>query len=255
MVMLVFTLPSFDCVFKVIRDNFDFPKTTTPRDVMDRYRLVYKRDRVGRLVEAQRFLKLRFRVDRFDGALLDELRRAASRTVKREGEFLVFEHLYTERKVTPLNIYLREADPEQRERAVVDYGAAIKELAAANIFPGDFLLKNFGVTRHGRVVFYDYDELCLLTDCRFRRLPPARTPEQELEPEPWFRVGENDVFPEEFRSFLGLPSPLRETFEEHHSDLFKPEFWKNLQNQHRSGAIPTFFPYPQTEQLKTRDPE
>ena len=250
MVMLVFTLPSYDRVFKVIRDSFSFPKTTSPREVMERYQLVYKRDRVGRLVEAQRFLKLKFRMDRFDRVLLDELLREASRTVKQENEFLVFEHLYTERKVTPLNIYLREAEEEPTYKAVLDYGAAIKELAAANIFPGDFLLKNFGVTRHGRVVFYDYDELCLLTDCCFRQLPPSRTPEDELEAEPWFAVAENDVFPEEFRSFLGLPAPLLEFFEGHHGELFTPKFWTDLQRMHRAGAIPTFFPYPRSEQLQ-----
>jgi len=253
MVMLVFTLPSYDRVFKVIRDNFRFPKTTSPREVMERYRLVYKRDRVGRLVEAQRFLKLEFRMDRFEPELLDELQREASRTVKQEGEFLVFEHLYTERKVTPLNIYIREENDELTCKAVLDYGAAIKELAAANIFPGDFLLKNFGVTRHGRVVFYDYDELCLLTDCRFRRLPPSRIPEDELEAEPWFAVAENDVFPEEFRRFLGLPAHLLGVFEEHHGDLFTPKFWKDLQRMHRAGAIPTFFPYPRSEQLQLKD--
>ena len=253
MVMLVFTLPSYDRVFKVIRDNFGFPKSTTAREVMERYRLVYKRDRVGRLVEAQRFLKLRFPMDRFDPELRDELLREASRTVKQEDGFLVFEHLYTERKVTPLNIYLREENEDATYKAVLDYGAAIKELASANIFPGDFLLKNFGVTRHGRVVFYDYDELCLLTDCCFRQLPPSRTPEEELESEPWFSVAENDVFPEEFRRFLGLPARLREVFEEHHGDLFTPKFWKELQRMHRVGAIPTFFPYPRDEQLRVGD--
>jgi isocitrate dehydrogenase kinase/phosphatase len=254
MVMVVFTLPSYDRVFKVIRNSFCFPKSTTPRDVIERYRLVYTRDRVGRLVEAQRFLHLEIKIDRFSGDLLDELLREASNVVRREGSFLVFEHLYTERKVTPLNLYLQQADPESARLALIDYGAAIKELAAANIFPGDFLMKNFGVTRHGRVVFYDYDELCLLTDCRFRRLPPPRTPEDELASEPWFAAADGDVFPEEFRSFLGLPAGLRRSFEARHGDLFTTEFWRSLQDFHRAGAMLDFFPYPDSERLHGEDP-
>jgi isocitrate dehydrogenase kinase/phosphatase len=250
MVMLVFTLPSFDRVFKVIRDSFAFPKNTTARDVKKRYRLVFKRDRVGRLVEAQLFKHLKIKLDRFEDDLLDELLREASRAVKREGDFLVFGHLYMERKVTPLNLYLHEADEKTAREAVVDYGAAIKELAAANIFPGDFLLKNFGVTRHGRVVFYDYDELCLLTDCKFRRMPTPRTPEEELASEPWFAVADNDVFPEEFRKFLGLPEPLFGVFDELHGDVFKSEFWRDLQVLHREGAILDFYPYPDSERLR-----
>jgi len=173
----------------------------------------------------------------------------ASRTVRRENEFLVFDLLYTERKVRPLNLYLREVSDELACKAIVDYGTAIKELAAANIFPGDFLLKNFGVTRHGRVVFYDYDELCLLTDCTFRRLPPPRTPEDELAAEPWFSVDEHDIFPEEFRSFLGLRGPLLQVFERHHADLFTARFWREMQEQHRNGVLLNFFPYPDSERL------
>jgi len=253
MVMLVFTLPSYDRVFKVIRDNFSFPKTTTPRDVIERYRLVFKHDRVGRLVEAQRFKDLKFKMSRFEQGLLDELLGEASHVVKRKGDFLVFQHLYTERKVTPLNLYLRDATAEQARAAVTEYGTAIKELAAANIFPGDFLLKNFGVTRHGRVVFYDYDELCLLTDCRFRRMPQPRTPEEELASEPWFAVAENDVFPEEFRNFLGLNEEQLAVFDARHGDLFTTEFWCDLQRLQRERAMLDFFPYPQNERLRTED--
>ena len=254
LVMIVFTLPSYDRVFKVIRDAFVFPKNTTPRDVIERYRLVYRHDRVGRLVEAQRFRHLEIKAERFSDALLEELLAEATRSVKRDGDALAFDHLYVERKVTPLNVYLREADDEAACAAVIDYGAAIKELAAANIFPGDFLLKNFGVTRHGRVVFYDYDELCLLTDCTFRRLPVARTVEEELAAEPWFAPGEADIFPEEFRRFLGLPEALAELFERHHGDVFTAEFWLSLQRLHRDGRILNFFPYPRGERLHDEDP-
>ena len=159
---------------------------------------------------------------------------------------MIIDHVYTERRIRPLNMYLRQESPEAARAATIDYGHAIRELAAANIFPGDFLLKNFGVTRHGRVVFYDYDELCLLTDCVFRRLPPPRTPEDEMAAEPWFTVGANDVFPEEFERFLGFPEALRGVFDRHHSELFDPAFWLALQQRHRDGEILDFFPY-QTE--------
>jgi len=244
MVMIVFSLPGFDMVFKVIRDRFLPPKHTSPQSVMERYRLVFKHDRVGRLIEAHEFEHLTFARERFSSPLLDELLEHASHRVELRGQDVVIQHLYAERKVTPLNLYLRGAEPNEARRAVIDYGEAIKELAAANIFPGDFLLKNFGVTRHGRVVFYDYDELCLLEQCRFRDLPPPRTPEEDLEPEPWFRVGEDDVFPEEFRRFLGLHGALRETFERHHGDLFTADFWTGLQKRHRRGELLDVFPYP-----------
>jgi isocitrate dehydrogenase kinase/phosphatase len=250
LVMIVFTLPGYDMVFKVIRDRFEFPKNTTAVEVRRRYRLVFERDRVGRLVEAQEFHRLGFPVERFAPEVRDELLSLAAKTVRRDGDLLVLNHLYTERRVYPLNLYLREARPAAVRRAVVDYGRAIKELAAANIFPGDFLLKNFGVTRHGRVVFYDYDELCLLTDCRFRRLPVPRNVEEELASEPQFTVGEDDVFPEEFRTFLGLPGPLADLFESHHGELFAPEFWRELQERHRRGEIMDFYPYPQRDRLR-----
>jgi isocitrate dehydrogenase kinase/phosphatase len=250
MVMLVFTLPSYDLVFKVIRDRFAYPKTNTRRDVLSRYRLVFRHDRVGRLVDAQEFEHLTFRRERFDTALLEELARDASKTVQVRGDEAQIKHLYTERKLTPLNLFVRRAAERPACEAVIDYGRAIKELAAADIFPGDFLLKNFGVTRHGRVVFYDYDELCRLRDCRFRRFPPARTPEDELSDEPWFSVRENDVFPEEFRRFLGLPAPLARCFVEHHADLFDADFWRGLQARHAAGEILDVFPYSADRRLR-----
>jgi isocitrate dehydrogenase kinase/phosphatase len=250
LVMIVFGLPDYDMVFKVIRDRFEFPKNTTAEDVRRRYRLVFERDRVGRLVEAQEFHRLELARERFAPEVLDELLSAASKSVRLAGDDVVIDHLYTERKVQPLNLYLRQARPTTARHAVIDYGRAIKELAAANIFPGDFLLKNFGVTRHGRVVFYDYDELCLLTDCRFRSLPAPRNVEEELASEPQFTVGEDDVFPEEFRTFLGLPDPLADLFEKHHAELFSPRFWTEMQERHRRGEIMDFYPYPQRDRLR-----
>jgi isocitrate dehydrogenase kinase/phosphatase len=250
MVMIVFSLPFFDVVFKVIRDRFAYPKSTTRRDVMDHYRLVFQHDRVGRLVGAPEFEPLTFRKSIFSRELLDELVGEASKSVAVEGDRVVIRHLYTERKLIPLNLYLKRSTARLAREAVYDYGLAIKELAAANIFPGDFLLKNFGVTRHGRIVFYDYDELCLLTDCNFRRMPPSRCPEDELEAEPWFNVGPDDVFPEEFVRFLGIQEPLRGEFVRQHGDLFTVEFWQRLQQRHREGEILDVYPYRQSRRFR-----
>jgi isocitrate dehydrogenase kinase/phosphatase len=253
MVMLVFTLNSYDLVFKVIRDRFLDPKTTTRQQVMDRYQLVFKHDRAGRLVDAQEFEHLRFEKDRFQPALLQDLLEGAPKSVRIEDDYVSIRHLYTERRLTPLNIYLKEASYEDAREAVLDYGWAIKDLAAANIFPGDILLKNFGVTRHRRVVFYDYDELCLLSECRFRSIPSARSFSDDFEAEPWFYVNPDDIFPKEFETFLGLQGELREAFMEAHSDLFEVEFWREMQSRIQSGEIVDIFPYKQSQRLRYKE--
>lgn len=243
MVMLVFTLPSYDVVFKVIKDRFDFPKDSDRREVMRKYRLVFEHDRAGRLVEAHEFEHLRLARDRFDPGLLDELKNHAGGTVRFEPEDVVLDHVYVERRVRPLNLFLDNADNQAVADAASDYGQAIKDLAASNIFPGDILTKNFGVTRRGRVVFYDYDELCFLTDCNFRDLPQATTYEEEIAAEPWFSVRDNDVFPEEFPQFLRLSAPARASLFERHADLFRAGFWRGMQEKLRAGEIPELFPY------------
>ncbi len=254
MVMSVFTLPSLNVVFKVIKDRFDPPKHTTRSQVMARYDLVFAHDRVGRLADAQEFQHLAFRRDHFDPVFLAELAREAGKSVVVEGERVVVRHCYTERRVTPLNLYLRSANPTAALAAVIDYGQAVRDLAAANVFPGDMLLKNFGVTRHGRVIFYDYDELCLLTDCRVRNLPEPRAEEDELLGEPWFGVSEGDIFPEEFHRFMVLSGELGEGFLANHAELFTPEFWLEMQARQRAGDIVDFFPYPPARRLPGRPP-
>jgi len=243
MVMLVFTLPSYDVVFKLIKDSFDYPKDSNRADVMRRYRIVFEHDRAGRLVEAHEFEHLRIAHSRFDSVLLDDLRRQTAGTIRIEDNDVIIAHAYVERRIRPLNLFFAEADPEKATAAACDYGQAIKDLAASNIFPGDLLTKNFGVTRQGRVVFYDYDELCFLTDCNFRNLPQATTHEQEMAAEPWFSVRENDIFPEEFPTFLNIPEPARPAFFEQHGDLFQPEFWRGVQRKLLSGEILEVFPY------------
>lgn len=254
MVMTVFTLPGFDMVFKVIRDEFDAAKAIDREGVRRRYQMVFHHDRAGRLVDAQEFDRLEFARARFTDELLEELRREASLSVEIDETHVVIRHAYVERRVIPLNVYLEEADPEAAQAAIVDYGNAIKDLARTNIFPGDLLLKNFGVTRHGRVVFYDYDELAFLTDCVFRKLPVPRTFEDELSDEPWFAVRENDIFPEEFMRFLGLTDVLREVFTGHHGDLLDAAFWQSMQEAHRTSEIVHLYPYRESRRLIRTDP-
>jgi isocitrate dehydrogenase kinase/phosphatase len=250
LVMTVFTLPSFNIVLKIIRDRIAAPKRTTRRHVMEQYHRVFVRDRVGRLADAQLFQGLEFRRSCFSEPLLAELREAAPSVVREAGERVTLDHLYTERRLRPLNLYLQEVEAGPAEAAIVDYGRAIKDLAATNIFTGDLLLKNFGVSRHGRVIFYDYDELALLTECTFRELPQPTSFEDELSAEPWFAVGEHDIFPEEFVPFLLPPGRLRDVFLDHHADLLDPRWWRGVQERQRAGELVDSYPYPPERRLR-----
>jgi isocitrate dehydrogenase kinase/phosphatase len=243
MVMVVFTMTGYDVVFKVIRDRFPAIKPTTPAGVRQNYRLVFRHDRAGRLVEAQEFEHLKFDGARFRPDVLEEFRRDADRTVAVGSAEVVVHHAYVERRVTPLDLYLREAPADAARAAVVDFGQAIKDLAANGIFPGELLPKNFGVTRHGRVVCYDYDELSLLTDFCFRALPENTSDDDEYGDEAWFGVGPRDVFPAEFKRFLGLPQPLREVLDKAHGELYDVGFWQEMQERVKSGEIIDIFPY------------
>lgn len=253
MVMLVFHLPSYEAVFKIIKDKFDEPKQTTRAEVKAKYNLVFRHDRAGRLIDAQEFEHLAFDRARFAPALLQELLATAGDTVRIEDDHVVISHLYVERRLEPLNLYVREADPEAVRRAVIDYGSAIKDLAKANIFPGDILLKNFGVTRHGRVISYDYDELCLVTDLNFRMLPPPRDEDEELAGEVWFYVGANDFFPQEFGKWLGLAADRKQIFMEEHADLFDTDFWVDVQTRLRAGEVIDIVPYAEGKRLRAEE--
>ncbi len=250
MVMIVFTLPGYDVVFKLIRDKSAYPKKISRQTVLDKYKLVFLHDRAGRMVDAQEFEYLQFEKSRFSEELLEELKTEAKKTVEFDGDNVIIKHAYIERRVIPLDIYAAQAELDSAKAAIIDYGNAIKDLAASNIFTGDMLLKNFGVTRHGRVVFYDYDELCMITECNFRNPPKAPSLDEELSSEPWFSIAENDIFPTEFRHFLGLGGVLLQTFYQHHEDLFSVEFWKHLQERIESGEIIHIFPYPLKKRLQ-----
>jgi len=243
LVMVCFTLPSFDVVFKVIRDKFPYPKNVLREEVLAKYQLVFKHDRAGRLVDAQEFKRMRFPLERFAPELLEELLSETANTVHVEGADLIFDHMYIERRMTPLNIYLRQATESAAALAVLDYGQCIRDLAYTNIFAGDLLLKNFGVTRHGRVIFYDYDELCHITDCHFRDLPQATNHEDEMRGEAWFYVADNDVFPETFLNFLAFNDAQRAVFLNVHAEVLTADFWRHVQQRLAAGEALEVLPY------------
>ena len=267
MVMLVFDLPSFPYVFKVIKDYYPPQKDTTREQIKGKYLLVQQHDRVGRMADTQEYSEVAFPRDRFDDELIAEIEKFAPSQLEvsdRDGDGkveVIIKHVYIERRMIPLNIYLQEAfdagveEPvakEQIERAVVEYGNAIKDLVAANIFPGDMLWKNFGITRHGKVVFYDYDEIEYITDCKFRKVPTPRNEEDEMSGEIWYSVGSKDVFPETFGPFLLGNDAVRGVFMRHHADLLDAAFWQNHQSRIQAGHVFDVFPYEQDKRFVKR---
>ena len=252
LVMLVFTLPSYPYVFKVIKDVISPPKEVTRQQVKDKYLLVKRHDRVGRMADTLEYTDVALPIDRFAPALIDELRAMAPSVIDEDGDTLLIRHLYVERRMTPLNMFLDAATTPDLERTIEDYGLAIKQLAAANIFPGDMLFKNFGVTRYGRVVFYDYDEIAYMTDCQFRQIPEPRTPEDEMSAEPWYPIGPTDVFPEEFATFLLGNERVRRAFRTHHADLLEATFWNETKSRIASGHVEDVFPYPESIRFRNR---
>ena len=243
LVMHVFNLPSYPYVFKVIRDRFGSPKNTDRETVMRKFALVREVDRVGRMAHTMEFANLALPLARFAPELLCQLEELAPSAIEVDGDNLIVRHCYAERRQTPLNLYLAAATPAQLEHAVREYGNAIRELAIANVFPGDLIWRNFGLTRYGRVLFYDYDEVEYLTDCVFRSIPSAPTPEAEFAGEIWHAVGAQDVFPEEFGPFLLGNERVREAFLRHNADLLETEFWQASQRRVAAGEIVDFFPY------------
>jgi isocitrate dehydrogenase kinase/phosphatase len=247
MVMLVFDLPSFPYVFKCIKDFYPPQKETTREQIKGKYLLVKQHDRVGRMADTLEYSNVAFPRARFEDELVAELQHFCPSLVEEDGDMLVIRHVYIERRMIPLNIYLQDAtaagDTAAIGRAVVEYGNAIKDLVAANIFPGDMLWKNFGVTRHGKVVFYDYDEIEYITDCNFRKVPEPRNEEEEMSGEVWYNVGPKDVFPETFGPFLLGNAGVREVFMKHHADLLDAAFWQGHKERIKAGHVHDVFPY------------
>ncbi len=247
LVMLVFNLPSYDLVFKIIRDRFGYPKNVRREDVIGKYRMISTHDRGGRLIDTQEFRNLELPLARFSEELLEELLREAALTAHVQGDQLRIDHCYIERRVRPLNLYIKEVNRNEAQAAILDYGQAIRDLALNNIFPGDLLLKNFGVTRHRRVVFYDYDEVCLVTDCEFRDLPEPADEDDVMRPDAWFYVGEHDMFPEEFVKFLSMDDDLRQVFMKVHGDLLTAKYWRGVKAMQLAGEAPLVIPYTRHE--------
>jgi isocitrate dehydrogenase kinase/phosphatase len=252
MVMLVFDLPSFPFVFKVIKDFYPPQKETTREQIKGKYLLVKSHDRVGRMADTLEYSDVAFPRQRFDDELIAELKHFCPSLLVEEGDSLVIHHVYIERRMIPLNIFLQEATPEQLTHAVVEYGNAIKDLVSANIFPGDMLWKNFGITRNGKVVFYDYDEIEYLSDCNFRKVPEPRNEEEEMSGEVWYSVGPRDVFPETFGPFLLGNPEVREVFMRHHADLLEAAFWQSHKDRILAGHVHDVFPYAREKRFRRR---
>ncbi|MEY4083411.1 MAG: Isocitrate dehydrogenase kinase/phosphatase [Pseudomonadota bacterium] len=250
LVMLVFTLPSFPYVFKIIKDKRS--KDVSREFIASKYQLVKLHDRAGRMADTWEYSNVDFPVNRFEASLIQKIQAFAPSMIEIIGERVVIKHVYIERRMVPLNLYLEHATEQEVDHAIKEYGDAIRQLVAANIFPGDMLYKNFGMTRHRRVVFYDYDEIQYLTECQFRRIPPPRTPEDEMASEPWYTVGPNDVFPEEFEQFLLGQPRLRKPFLKYHSDLLQAEYWAAQQQRIRDGVLDDVFPYPEELRFQNR---
>ena len=250
MVMTVFTMPSYPYVFKVINDYFPPPKEVDRETVKRKYQIVKMHDRVGRMADTLEYSHAAFPTSRITAELMAELQAKCGSSIEIEGDKVIVRHLYIERRLDPLNLYFQNASEDQKENAVIGFGNALKEMAAANIFAGDLLYKNFGVTRHGRVIFYDYDEIEFMTDMNFRRIPEPRTPEDEMAAEPWYSVAPHDVFPEEFASFLLIDPQLRKPFMQHHRDLLDADHWKSIQQDIREGRQRDVFPYSVTKRFR-----
>jgi len=244
MVMSVFTLPSYPYVFKIIKDKFSPSKNMTKADVKGKYRLVKLHDRVGRMADTMEYSEVAFPKNRFSQKLLDELMSVAPSIIRFEQDLLIIEHLYIERRMVPLNLYLASATDDEVVEAMYGYGEAIKQLIAANIFPGDMLLKNFGVTRHGRVIFYDYDEITYMNEVNFRVKPEAVTEEQIYAAEPWYAVASGDMFPEELATFALANIRYRKAFLRHHANLLEASYWQQCQSDVANGLYSDVFPYP-----------
>lgn len=252
MVMLVFTLPGYDRVFKVIKDKFAPQKEMNAAHVRACYQLVKEHDRVGRMADTQEFENFVLEKRQIAPELMLLLRQEAPEKITEQGDHIVISHLYIERRMVPLNIWLEQSAGQQLRDAIEEYGNAIRQLAAANIFPGDMLFKNFGVTRHGRVVFYDYDEICYMTEVNFRDIPAPRYPEDELASEPWYSVSPGDVFPEEFRHWLCADPRIGPLFEEMHADLFCADYWRALQKRIREGHVEDVYAYRRRQRFSVR---
>jgi len=259
-VMVVFTLPNYHHVFKVIKDrpcfirsNHTTDKIIDKAEVKHRYRFVSNRDRVGRLVDTQEFENVRFKTKRYSKELLHEFEEVAREGVTIREGYVVIHHLYLQRKVTPLPMYFQQEENTNAIRQVViDFGYFIKDLAATGLFPGDlFNTWNYGVTAGNRVVLYDYDDVMPLEDAQFRHKPGPMDEYEELNPEEeWIVAEPTDFFLDEMDSFVGIPRALRGIFNAEHKDLFTLQFWQNIKRRVSAGEIIDIIPYDRAKRFR-----
>ncbi|GEO22315.1 bifunctional isocitrate dehydrogenase kinase/phosphatase [Cyclobacterium qasimii] len=250
MVMTVFTLPSYNVVFKLIKDHFEPPKNMTRQQVKEKYKLVGLHDRVGRMADTHEFENFRLPLNRIDPAMMKELKMNVNSLLSIEGDTLIIKHMYIERRLRPLNLYLEECSLEEAKHAVDEYAKAILQMAQANIFPGDMMTKNFGVTRQNRVIFYDYDEIEFLDRMNFRIKPKPETYDQIYASKPWYEINENDVFPEDFKRFMIGRQDVRAYFIASNPELFDPEYWAAIQDKLGKGEMIHAFPYPESMRFR-----
>lgn len=262
-VMAAFTLPSFPYVFKIIADKSD--KEGAIKSVVKRkYELVHETDRAGRMLDSLTYKNLQFDRELFTQEIIDEITQRAPSEIKMDENKVVLNHVYVQRKVIPLNIYLKEHenDPEEVKRVLEDWGFCIKGLAVAGIWVGDFKSKNFGVTSTGRIVSFDYDELRELDHLEFEKqprwhsLPSADDEESYASPgTAWHdkHAYGRIYLPDEFGN-LEISSFLETVFKKLHPDLFNADYWQKIQTELREGKVPDVFPYALSERLK-RQPD
>ena len=67
--------------------------------------------------------------------------------------------------------------------------------------------------------------------------------------EVWYSVSKNDIFPEEFETFLLTSPKIRRAFMKYHADLFEAAFWQQAQETIRQGVVQDFYPYPEAERF------
>ena len=261
-IMTGFTLPHFNFVFKVIKDYPCYLRSsniTTKRvsreHVIHCYQCVCNRDRVGRMVDTQEFENMKFKRKRFSSKLLHEFKIAAKDTVTINDDYVIIKHLYLQRKVIPLPLYLEiERDPEVIREVIIDYGYFLQEIAAVGVFPADlFNIWNCGVTSRRRIVLFDYDDIESLLDINFREKPLPHNQIDELIPDEDRIVAySNDFFMDEMKTFMGIPKSLQGVFNQIHGDLFKVDFWHKMQQRVRRGDILDIIPYDRERQFTSR---
>src|SRR5690606_41366560 len=111
-------LPPYPYVFKLIRDRIAKPDMTRAT-VRRKYQLVKRHDRVGRMADTWEYSQVALPRHRFSPELLEELRQEVPSLLEEHDDIVVLRHVYIERRMTPLNLYMSQApDHRSEERRV-----------------------------------------------------------------------------------------------------------------------------------------